>query len=119
MHPGDREAGIVRVKEWLFTGFIVLAVWPPIALVLVIGHVYVPPVWTHATQLHQCAVEPDRDVCARNAELRAVGEFHEAQRNWRNYRHYIPFFVIVSALAVWGVISLTIISLRWIRKGLG
>ncbi len=40
-----------------------------------------------------------------------------AESNERGFWRYIPFLIAIPALLVWGLVSLVIVAVRWIRKG--
>ena len=58
--------------------------------------------------------DTERERCSEAAER----AFHaELSATTKEFWQFVPFVIAIPALIVWGLISLAIVTLRWVRKG--
>jgi hypothetical protein len=110
------------MNGWQRIGIVAFLIWAPVAFVWfwIAAH-DARPHYDYCTSMYQGWIDnnvPDRleksQQCSKQAEAAFFAAWEEQTRDfWR----YVWLFIAVPPLVIWGLISVVIVTVRWIRKG--
>ncbi len=113
----------MKLNGWQRIGAVAFAIW---ALVAFVGfwvdvHQGASSYYTHCSDIYKIWVDtdvPDRYERSQQCLKEAANYL---DRNWKiatnDFWRYVSLVIAVPALLMWGLISLIIIIVRWIRRG--
>jgi hypothetical protein len=115
------------MNGWQRIGLVAFAIWALVAPVLAWNDIHDQWSRLYQSRLSGCRASYDAAYkdkaeaysrCFKEAADKFRAESDEATRYfWRTLWEVALFAITIPALVVWGLISLAIVAVRWIRKG--
>ena len=117
------------MNGWQRMGLVAFVIWALVVPILAWNDIHDQWSRVYQSRLSGCRASYDAAYkdkaeaykrCFDEAADKFMAELDGATREfWRTFWQVILFAIITPALLVWGLMSLAIVAVRWIRKGFG
>lgn len=108
----------MKLNGWQRAGIVAAALWAIVGSIGFWRDGHSPAMQVYMMDYKRCIDMPEvqRNAC----DQLAVARFHkELDGATGEFWQFVPFVITIPPLIVWGLISLIIVIVRWIRNGFG